>query len=498
MAVDGANDVVVTGESVNASSDWKTIKYAAADGAILWQAEYDGAAGGLDIPFSIAIDAANDVIIAGDTSNATDLDARIVKLSGANGAVLWQKTFAGAAGGDDIFYSVALDAAGNAFATGFSFSGTASNDWNTVKVRANDGAVLWEKSVAGSGNLSDVSVAVTVDAAGNAIAGGRINNSADPANRDMHVAKFAASDGALAWSYTYAGSANAFDRVAAVAARPGEVFIAGESAETGAQPGWRIVKLAEVPAAQDFNADGRPDLVWSNAASGATFLWYMNGITLGSDAFIAQIDPSWKVQGIADFNGDGHPDLVWRNTANGNTYVWYMNGPAFISDAFLFGLPPEWVIQGVADFNADGKPDFLMRNTGTGVAFAWYFNDATAIGDNFLFGIDPSWKVEAVADMSGDGQPDLLFRNMASGLAFVWNTQFSGGVTSLAGSAPPLFSIDPAWEVVQLADWNGDGTPDLVFRNASSGLVFVWYTAGGVLAGSDFIIQIDPSWEIAP
>ena len=69
---------------------------------------------------------------------------------------------------------------------------------------------------------------------------------------------------------------------------------------------------------------------------------------------------------------------------------------------------------------------------------------------------------------------------------------------SLAASSPPIYSIDPVWEVVQLADWNIDGKPDLLFRNASTGLVFVWYLNGVTLGASDYITQIDPSWEIVP
>jgi hypothetical protein len=106
--------------------------------------------------------------------------------------------------------------------------------------------------------------------------------------------------------------------------------------------------------------------------------------------------------------------------------------------------------------------------------------------------------VEQVGDMNADGQPDLLFRNTSSGLAFAWYTQYGGGTLSLAGSSAPIFTIDPAWEVTQLTDWNGDGSPDLLFRNASSGVVFVWYMNGTTLASSDYVTQIDPSWEIVP
>lgn len=248
----------------------------------------------------------------------------------------------------------------------------------------------------------------------------------------------------------------------------------------------------------DLDSDGKPDLLWRNAATGSAFAWFMNGLTLASDAPVTTIDPSWQVQGVADFNRDGKSDLVWRNTNTGATYVWYMDGATFLSDAFLFSLPPEWIIEGIADFDGDGKLDFLMRSTVTGVGFAWYFDDATELGSNFLFGIDPAWRVIAVADFDGDGQPDLLFRHATSGLAFAWYTQHALGTTSLAGSSPPLFSIDPVWEVAQVADWNADGKPDLLFRNTATGLVFVWYLDGVTLGGSDYVVRIDPGWEIVP
>jgi hypothetical protein len=307
----------------------------------------------------------------------------------------------------------------------------------------------------------------------------------------IQLQHFASGASAQRWQLT---SSNAITRIADVAVAAGAV--------TATLPPQSIT-LFVIPAAPiqrgtDWNADGKPDLVWSNTASGATYLWLMNGLALGSDQLVATVDPSWKLQGIADFNNDGHPDIVWRNTATGASYAWYLVNGVYQSDAPLFTLPPEWVIQGVADFNADGHPDFLMRNAITGNAFVWFFNDATAIGDQFLFNIDPSWKVEGVGDFNADGQPDLLFRNTTSGLSFAWNTAFSGGTLSLGASRAPIFAIDPQWEVVQVADWNADGKPDLVFRNAATGLVFVWYLNGTTLSGSDFIIQIDPSWEIVP
>jgi hypothetical protein len=38
------------------------------------------------------------------------------------------------------------------------------------------------------------------------------------------------------------------------------------------------------------------------------------------------VDISWKIVGINDFNADGKPDLIWQNQANGQLYYWLMDG----------------------------------------------------------------------------------------------------------------------------------------------------------------------------
>ncbi|MGE0358418.1 MAG: FG-GAP-like repeat-containing protein [Burkholderiales bacterium] len=248
----------------------------------------------------------------------------------------------------------------------------------------------------------------------------------------------------------------------------------------------------------DFNADGKPDILWQNIASGEIYIWHMNGPVPVSGAALPATGPSWKVQGIADFNGDGHVDLVLRNASTGAFVLWYLANGAYQSSAVLFTLPLEWVIQGVADFNADGKPDLLMRNTTSGLAFAWFIENGTPVGAQVLFATSPAWKVEGVGDFNADGQPDLLFRDAASGVGFAWYTQYSGGALSLGQSSPAMYLIDPVWEVAQVADWNGDGKPDLLFRSATAGVVFVWYLDGTTLLGSDFVAQVDPAWEIVP
>jgi hypothetical protein len=43
----------------------------------------------------------------------------------------------------------------------------------------------------------------------------------------------------------------------------------------------------------DLNGDGRADLVWRNAATGATVGWLMNGVAPTSSAILVS-DPAWS------------------------------------------------------------------------------------------------------------------------------------------------------------------------------------------------------------
>ena len=45
-------------------------------------------------------------------------------------------------------------------------------------------------------------------------------------------------------------------------------------------------------------------------------------------------DTRWKIVGTNDFNGDGRMDLLWRHGASGENVVWFMNGVDLVSGTF--------------------------------------------------------------------------------------------------------------------------------------------------------------------
>jgi hypothetical protein len=142
-------------------------------------------------------------------------------------------------------------------------------------------------------------------------------------------------------------------------------------------PGWSVVGAA------DFNADGRPDLVWQNDVTRQVLVWYMGGTAgtaIDSWSFVAPGADGWRVVALGDFDGDGKPDLVWQHDTSRAVLIWYMDGAksasmkawAFVSQAGT----PGWKVVGAADFDHDGKPDLVFQNDATMEADIYYMSGA--------------------------------------------------------------------------------------------------------------------------
>jgi hypothetical protein len=274
------------------------------------------------------------------------------------------------------------------------------------------------------------------------------------------------------------------------------------SLATMPDPNWRIVGVA------DFNSDGKPDILWRNLATGANAVWFLSGTTLVRGADLEPVSAlNWRIAGIADFNGDGKPDILWCNTATGELFVWFMSGitrSAGYSVALVKDL--NWKIVGTVDLDSDGEPDILWRNSSTGQNAVWYMNGTTLLSGADLQAVtDPNWKIVAVADFDSDGRPDILWRNSATGENFVW---YMHGIARISGAnldgipetnwlIGDLTGGLPQWSKFFGSDFNGDGKPDILWMNASTGQILVWFMDKTTYVGSASLgAMSDPNWRI--
>jgi hypothetical protein len=273
-------------------------------------------------------------------------------------------------------------------------------------------------------------------------------------------------------------------------------------------------------AVGDFNGDGRPDLAVTGYSSGDGMVSVLLGKPDGSFAPAVNynvVPNGFTVMGVAvgDFNGDGKIDLVVL--ANSEFQLLFGNGDGTFRPEVSFQLSDAPTGVAVGDFNKDGNQDLafaiggsskpevavlLSKGNGTFEPEADYatagsssvstgdFNDDGKLdlvigGGEAYFGVsvllgkgDGTFGsyVEtpiatngcgaiAVADLNHDQKSDVV----------CGSAQYEpGGVSVLVGNGDgtfgspvfyPIEVIGNGPNVVAIADFNGDGKPDVVSAN---------------------------------
>ena len=255
----------------------------------------------------------------------------------------------------------------------------------------------------------------------------------------------------------------------------------------------------------DFNGDGRDDILWRNS-DGQLSNWLATasgGYTPNNANAAAVVPTSWQVVGTGDFNGDGRDDILWRNS-DGTVSNWLANsnglGGFIANDANAARFAPtSWTVVGTGDFNGDGRDDILWRNS-NGQLSNWLgqanggfvLNDAVALTQ-----VDTAWKVVGTGDFNGDGRDDILWRN-DNGTLSTWNGQANGGFLNNGGVSATFVPL--AWSVVAVGDYNGDGRDDILWRNTDGTLTDWLANPNGSFTPNDAnAAQVVPtSWEVQP
>jgi uncharacterized delta-60 repeat protein len=256
LAVDGNGDLIVTGYSTNASgnTDVITVKYAHSDGTQLWQKIYAGSGNGADVGTSVAVDASNNVAVAGcGTRTATGLDVFGARYA-SDGSTLFEVLVDGGSSSTDLAASVAVDSAGNLLAAGYATKSGTAKDLLVVKLSAAAGTSLWTWTANGSSNAGDQAYSVAVGAADAVFVTGSVRNS----NDDIYLAKLS-SAGAAQWSQQWNSPNNSSDASFAVTLDgQGNLILAGHSYKSaGVQDGY-LAKYNSATGALmwDYRFDG--------------------------------------------------------------------------------------------------------------------------------------------------------------------------------------------------------------------------------------------------
>src|SRR5688572_23644391 len=109
-----------------------------------WTKQHNSQGSVDDFASEVAVDRAGNVIVTGDSFTAeNDQDIYTAKFAAADGAVLWEKR-ATPSPSDDTAAGLAVDSSGNVIVTGYS-GPAATQRYYTVKYAADDGEKVWEQ-----------------------------------------------------------------------------------------------------------------------------------------------------------------------------------------------------------------------------------------------------------------------------------------------------------------------------------------------------------------
>ena len=212
-----------------------------------------------------------------------------------------------------------------------------------------------------------------------------------------------------------------------------------------------------------------------------------------SDDFETRIDVQAKQSGVH------YVVLSSRSGAGGGAYsieafIKPLNSDDAIDDGSAPQPQPNLDVSdpghGSADFDANGSADIVWRK-GNGQNTIMLMDGDNRMGWAALPTVAANWKLAGVTDMDGDGDPDLVWRDRAKGLNTIL---LMDGAEKQGWVGLPTVAAN--WDLGGVADLNGDGDADLLFRNPSTGENTIMVMDGTARKGWAALPKVATNWAI--
>jgi hypothetical protein len=223
LVLDGAGNLVVTGYAgaKPAGSAVTTIKYAGANGGVLWKATATAARPGTPAGkiTGLAVDPAGNALLARSAAGSGS-PAFCVKYDAAKGALLWSREFSGEAGESFRITRLAVDPAGDIAVIGSYSAPSPYTREAIMKLSGTTAATLWERGGFTTGYVHHAGF----DPAGNLVV---IRQSGSLSSSTMSLGKLEGATGEGLWSTGNFGiHSPGVDFISASIGAAGEIAIA--------------------------------------------------------------------------------------------------------------------------------------------------------------------------------------------------------------------------------------------------------------------------------
>jgi hypothetical protein len=244
----------------------------------------------------------------------------------------------------------------------------------------------------------------------------------------------------------------------------------------------------------DFDGDGKVDILSSNVntVSGQglyvfrniTVAGTMNNTSFDAPLFITTGDNNTATVSLADIDGDGKTDVVVSNMNLHNKVVFRNTStPGAISFATAVTINMFSNIWGITDIDGDGKPDLVGNSSNTSLDSIFVFRNQSTPGTiSFTAPVFTNQYLDRYGtnarlsfhDMDGDGKMDIIYpgqftstTGVISWAAVIHRNLSTPGNIAIASQQRTDQVGGRGSMVISIADFDGDGKPDMASTTSS-------------------------------
>jgi uncharacterized delta-60 repeat protein len=316
IAVDAANNVYVAGvsDATYSGGDLLLIKYTVV-GSTVWSARFEEDPNSINEPTALAVDSAGNVYVTGYASGSANHSEYITLKYDRNGTRQWVAKHAGVPDSSNVATSIALDPRGFVYVTGYSYGNATSLDYLTIKYSSN-GVEQWSARYDGNAHGVDIATKVVLDIAGNVYVTGY--SAGEGSGYDYSTVSYT-PQGGQRWNTRYNSPSSGDDfAVALVVADSARVVVTGSSFMPGS--GYDYVteaysSLGQLLWSARYNGPANGDDVAVDVGCDATGNAYVAGTSTGTgtlqDFAAIKYSQRGRVKWVARYNNrqDG-PDVA--------------------------------------------------------------------------------------------------------------------------------------------------------------------------------------------
>jgi hypothetical protein len=210
------------------------------------------------------------------------------------------------------------------------------------------------------------------------------------------------------------------------------------------------------------------------------------------------LDKRETIVGTGDWDKDGHPDVFARDPS-GDLYLFPGSGRTYGERVRIGSGWSEYTIAGITDWDNDGNADIIARYNGNGELWLYPGEGKRSFSSQERVRIGVGWvpyTFAGVADFDRDGKADVVAREESSGILWLYP---GSGKRAPNVDNPNRFQIGDGWggwRFFGVIDRTGDGNPDIIGQYNNDGYLWLYPGSGkrAPYPGTPYRYQMGVGW----